>query len=414
MRFLHINTKDIAGGAARATYRLHQALVAAGHESRILCAVKQLPSDDSSSLFRGRYGWLVNCLMGKISMDMGLGWAAYPSHQAVRSSHWIHEWADVIVLANLHGWFFPLDLLPKITAHIPTIWRLHDMWAGTGFCTYAYDCERQQTGCGKCPHRAEYPSMTIDWTARMWHRKQSIYANLDPRTTLSTPSVWLRDVMQASPLTQHIACEAFPNGIPLQTFRPSDRPAARNTYGFSEKDRVIMFSYASKDDAFRKGDDMLVPVLEGLPPQISKDTVLLLVGDQPKRAAHLPVRSLATGYLDSEEILVGCYNAADVFLNLSRADNLPNCLVEAAACGLPAVTINSGGCGETVLNGKSGFATDTVSATSDALCYILSNPVVRNGFAKEARDFACQHFSDTGYAHHIANLATDLTSESRH
>ena len=60
VRFLHINTHDIVGGAALATYRLHQALIAAGHESHILCAIKRLETSESSSLFPGRYGWIPN------------------------------------------------------------------------------------------------------------------------------------------------------------------------------------------------------------------------------------------------------------------------------------------------------------------------------------------------------------------
>lgn len=411
MRFLHINTKDIAGGAARATHRLHSALITAGHESHILCAVKQLPGDESSSLFPGRYGWLWNCLIGKVSMDAGLGWRGYPSRLWLRRSRRIFEWADAIVLGNLHGWFFPLDLLPFVSNRLPMIWRLHDMWPATGFCTYAYDCPRWQSGCGKCPRLRDYPSMTVDWTASMWRRKRSVLAQLSPSVALSTPSHWMRNIMQASPVTKHLSCHAYPNGISLDTFCPGDRSSARAMYGLSDQDRVIMFSYASKDDAWRKGDDMLVRVLETLPDEVAKDAVLLVVGEQPKRSAPLPIRKVCTGYLDDEVDLVHSYNAADLFLNLSRADNLPNCLVEAAACGLPAVTLDNGGCGETVIHGTTGFAVKNAKEATEASAQLLSDSTTHEAFADAARQFACDNFSDKDYAQHIIELATSLQDD---
>jgi len=412
VRFLHINTKDIVGGAARATYRLHHALLNAGHDSHILCAVKQLPGNESSSLFPGRYGWFWNCLVGKLSMDTGLGWRGYPSRAWLRKSQRIFEWADAIVLGNLHGWFFPLDLLPLIANHVPLIWRLHDMWAATSCCTYAYDCERWKTGCGHCPRLREYPSMTFDLTRKMWKQKRTIYTSLSASDMcFSTPSRWLRDAVRASPLTGHLDCHAYPNGVSLDVFQPRDRTSARAAYGLRENDKAIMFSYASKADAWRKGDDMLVPVLEALPPQLTEMAVLFVVGEQPKRSSPLPVRTISTGYLGDESQVADCYSAADIFLNLSRADNLPNCLVEAAACGLPAVTLDSGGCAETVVHGKTGFAVKTTMEVSEAVSQLLSSLAMRRAFSSATREFACDHFSDNAYAQHIVELATALEQD---
>jgi len=171
-----------------------------------------------------------------------------------------------------------------------------------------------------------------------------------------------------------------------------------------------MFSYASKADAWRKGDDMLVPVLEALPPELADKTVLLVVGAQPKRGAPLPIRTSSTGYLSDEEQVAACYSAADVFLNLSRADNLPNCLVEAAACGLPAVTLDNGGCAETIVHGETGFAAQNTEEAAEAITTLLSDSTLRERLSVATRQFACDHFSDKDYAQHIIDLADSLQS----
>lgn len=49
-----------------------------------------------------------------------------------------------------------------------------------------------------------------------------------------------------------------------------------------------------------------------------------------------------TGRLETED-MVRLYRSADVVLNPSRADNTPNSILEALACGVPVVTTNVGG-----------------------------------------------------------------------
>ena len=49
-----------------------------------------------------------------------------------------------------------------------------------------------------------------------------------------------------------------------------------------------------------------------------------------------------TGKLSPDDI-VGLYQTADIMLNPTTVDNMPNSLLEALACGIPVVTTNAGG-----------------------------------------------------------------------
>ena len=57
---------------------------------------------------------------------------------------------DLIHAHNLFGNFFDLRELPRISAELPLVWTLHDMWAFTGHCSYSKDCFRWEHGCGDC------------------------------------------------------------------------------------------------------------------------------------------------------------------------------------------------------------------------------------------------------------------------
>ena len=57
---------------------------------------------------------------------------------------------------------------------------------------------------------------------------------------------------------------------------------------------------------------------------------------------------LALGPVEDPKELAALYTAADVFVNPTRADTFPTVNLEAAACGTPVVTYDTGGARETL------------------------------------------------------------------
>jgi glycosyltransferase involved in cell wall biosynthesis len=89
------------------------------------------------------------------------------------------------------------------------------------------------------------------------------------------------------------------------------------------------------------------------------------------------------------------YNAADAFVMGSAVEGMPVVLLEAAASGLPAVVTNAGGCGEVVVNGKTGFVAPTKDyhALSLAIERMLDMPAERRAqFSVAARLRASEEF----------------------
>jgi glycosyltransferase involved in cell wall biosynthesis len=91
---------------------------------------------------------------------------------------------------------------------------------------------------------------------------------------------------------------------------------------------------------------------------------LIVIGDGPERErVHETARALAVQHVE----FVGAvrptemgqwYDQADVYLNASDIDNMPNSIIEAFACGLPVVTTRAGGIPYVVEHERNGLLVD--------------------------------------------------------
>jgi len=94
------------------------------------------------------------------------------------------------------------------------------------------------------------------------------------------------------------------------------------------------------------------------------DARLIVIGDGPEREhVHETARALALRNVE----FVGAvrpaemgrwYDEADVYLNASDIDNMPNSIIEAFACGLPVVTTRAGGIPYVVEHERNGLLVD--------------------------------------------------------
>jgi glycosyltransferase involved in cell wall biosynthesis len=95
-------------------------------------------------------------------------------------------------------------------------------------------------------------------------------------------------------------------------------------------------------------------------------------------------------------------NMADVYAQASvvclptyYGEGLPKSLIEAAACGRPIVTTNTPGCREIVQRGVNGLVVESRDkpALTEALIYLVQNPIVRETMGKAGRKLAEEIFS---------------------
>ena len=167
MNILQVNTAADTGGAGVAMLRLHHALTAKGHDSHILARLRRSPQPDVLTIpeVLGLRQTSASRFSNNVRMQLDAWFAlprVYGSTQQILHSE-LFEYANVIQLHNLHGWYLNYELLPRMAARKPVIWTLHDMWAFTGHCAYSYGCVRWQKGCFNC---RSFVATAVAWSSQ--------------------------------------------------------------------------------------------------------------------------------------------------------------------------------------------------------------------------------------------------------
>jgi glycosyltransferase involved in cell wall biosynthesis len=305
-------------------------------------------------------------------------------------------WADLLQLHNLHGRYFNYQLLPRISLAKPVVWTLHDMWAFTGHCAYAFDCSRWKNGCHACPllkkaqrHLVEPGPTRLDRTRSIWRQKRRLYEQSNLH--IITPSYWLGAQVKDSILAQAAAVEVIPNGVDLDVFRPVDRRTVRTKLGLPLDAKVILF-VAEKLSNRRKGFAALLRALEHLPD--SEGLLLLTIGTVESRGLLGRFRCKELGRVNDEGLLGLAYSAADLFVLPTLADNQPLVLIESLACGTPIVSFNVGGVPEMVRHLETGFLAESKDAEhlAHGISVLLHDDELRARMRRRCRDVAVAEY----------------------
>ena len=129
---------------------------------------------------------------------------------------------------------------------------------------------------------------------------------------------------------------------------------------------------------------------------------LVLVGDGPQRAQlekHARARGIDAaiqwrGWL-SKPMLREAYQGADVFLNPSHYEGMPNTVLEAMACGLPVIASKIPGHVELVAHGETGLLFDLADPDGLAATIIeMADCATRRAtMGANARRIVCEHYS---------------------
>ena len=307
---------------------------------------------------------------------------------------------DVVHAHNLHGGYFDLRLLPAISRAVPVCLTLHDSWLLSGHCSYSFECDRWQTGCGSCPHLDTYPAVRRDATRANWRAKADIYRR--SRLYVAAPSRWLLDRVARSCLAPAVVeARQIPYGVDLDVFAPpADRAAVRRDLGMPPDAMVLLYAANRlSTNPFKDFATLRESVgrVGGAMPDGAK-LIFVALGDAgpDERLGAAEVRFAP--YQSDPAAVARYYQAADLFLHAARADNFPNTVLESLACGTPVVATAVGGIPEQVRGTDHPTPTGLVTPPGDILAMsaaidrLLDDPALRQVMARNARADAVTRF----------------------
>lgn len=370
MKILHVITSEKQGGAAIAARRLHKELLERKIDSQILVQTSQCDDPKIHSVnpkasklhatLRRRIDELPWRLLAKTrESTWSVGWL--PNFSFKQSLKKIDP--DVVHLHWIGRGYIPFSALNSIEC--PIVWSLHDMAAFTGGCHYSEGCNNFSFGCGKC-HLLKRPSAS-DLSHLSAVRKKRIYDKTN--LTLIGVSAWITKLAQESAITKSLTTVNIPNVLDLSIYKVKDRQSCRERLRLPKAPKLILFGADNLSGNKRKGYDLLSKALELLPPPQRKDLHLVTFGelkDDDKenclRRFGMPVTHL--GHITSEQTLSELYSAANLFVQASREDNLPNTILESLHCGTPVAAFDIGGIGDMVKEGFNGSLAKAENAQS--------------------------------------------------
>jgi len=260
------------------------------------------------------------------------------------------EGPDVVHCHNLHGGYFDLRFLPRLSRLRPTFITLHDAWMLSGHCAHSFQCDRWLSGCGHCPDLSIPPAIPVDRTAENWKLKATIYRR--SKLMVATPSRWLMRKVEASMLMPAVAeSKVIPNGVDLALFSAAEDPsAARNALGLPQNAFVIVFAAHGIRANVWKDIHTLRSALGIFAENAGNAarTVFLALGEDAPQESVGKATIRFVPYVADPKALARYYRAANVYAHAARVDTFPTTVLEALACGTPVVATAVGGIPEQV------------------------------------------------------------------
>lgn len=385
----------MAGGAARAAYRIHHSL----REQRI---ISRMWVDKASA-----GDWTVEGPRSRLEKAMAilrpqvgalLARSLKTDNPIIHSpqvlpSRWVERVnvsdADIVHLHWVQAEMLSIAEIGKIRK--PIVWTLHDMWAFCGAEHIAWD-ERWREGY-RSDNRPVHES-GFDLNRWVWNRKRKHWQR---PIHLVAPSRWMANCVQESALMRGWQVDIIPNPIDVEKWKPLPKNLARELLGLTVGAPLLLFGAMGGGVAHHKGFDLLLRALSHLRDsgQVHGLELVIFGQLQPQNVPELGFPIHYMGQLHDDLSLRALYSAADVFVLPSRQDNLPNTGVESLACGTPVVAFNTCGVPDIVTHSVTGYLANPFEATDLArgILWVLSDKHLHAELSSHARAYAVEHFA---------------------
>lgn len=245
---------------------------------------------------------------------------------------------DIVHLHNLHGNYIHLNMLLDYLAKndIATVITLHDCWFFTGKCMHykMMNCYKWQTGCYKCPQlKNGNKSWFFDRTKKMWKDKKEHLEKI-PRLGVIGVSDWITEQGKNSLLKNAKIIKRIYNWVDLDAFYPQNENV-KEKYNIPNNKFIILMIGAGWNINSDKFKDALK-----LSEMLDSNMQIVIVGNGLKNVS-VPKNITKIEYIDGKDELAKVYSNADVYVHVSGEDTFGKVVVEAMACGTPAIVYDS-------------------------------------------------------------------------
>ncbi len=425
MKITHLSTFDIAGGAARAAYRLHEGLLKIGQESQILSLYKTSADTHvleyklnkfENSLDSTYCNYIQNHYINnnRTPISNTLFSLGYSGFNVAKLDPIINS--DII---NLHwitsGFQSPLTIKKLLDLGKPVLWTLHDMWAFTGGCHYTAGCQGYENNCLNCPQLSED---IFQLPHHLLQEKIEFFK--DPNLVIVTPSKWLAESAKKSRVFRHNRIEVIPYSLDTNVFRPINKLEAKKSCNLNADDIILLVGAVTGKEK-RKGFMELINSLKicknnhQFSALIKNDRLKICCFGEPNQAfQELGIKIISLGNINSDEELSLIYSAADIFILPSLEDNFPNTMLESMSCATPVIAFDVGGIPDLIQDQISGIIVPygDIQSMSEKIIQLTNGQGLLVPMGKKSREIITNNYGLSIQANHYLQLYQELLDSS--
>lgn len=406
MKILHLCGGSLGSGATLGAIALHKGLLQQNVESELIFSKgdssAQIPmvtpffkTKTARKLFDLSTKWIEPRFLKRESKrkvrDLSIGVIGHPLFLKKKQ---IND-ADIIHLHWINSRFIRTKAIQYFNK--PIVWTLRDAWPYTGGCHYTTECQRYQTGCGKCPLLKSNNSNDI--TRQVVSIKEH---NLPLGIRYVALSNWTSQQARSSYLLKDQSVQVIKNSIDATFLQPSPLSASDARLALDlPLDKTLILAGAAKVDSKYKGYTDILPNL----PDNSNCHLVTFGRISETLESQIKIPATHLGTIASPDELKKLYHAADIFIAPSTQEAFGKTLAEAGACELPVVCYDTGGPKDIIKNGITGLriAVDDRDAFIQSTLSLAAAPETRRAMGTAAKQHTHAHFAPTTIARqHIA------------
>lgn len=423
LKVVHISTSD-SGGAGRAAYRIHEALLKNGVDSSFLTigsggskglknVFVQTAIPDTFIKEPGFVQRQKNRLKFRIKKHFGIEIinkedkrekvterflniksnldceiATLPFSTFNISENQLVKEADII---HLHWVANILDYQKFFVENKrPVVWTLHDMNAFQGLFHYKEDESRNN-------------EIVKGLDKEIYRIKRKALSKRRSELIIVTPSKWLLKEATNSRAFKKVTSWYIPNPIDTKTFFRERDIDFKKKNNIPIENSIFLFVVESMN-INRKGFDLLKEALKKI--SFTPFTLFVLGNSNHLKIEGLDVRMIGT--IRDNNTLRKYYSSVDAFIIPSREDNLPNVMLESLACGTPVIGFPVGGIKEHIIDFKTGLMTENISSDSLAKTVEKFCQNKQQFKSEQIRNYAKEQFGERNVAEEYIKLYRKL------
>lgn len=399
IKVLHLSTSDYEGGAARAAYRLNEALNKNSNNqiksilrvNKSIILNKNVISHNTKDRIFNRVKCSISVKLQKLQRTQNPilhSLSFFPSNldkELNKSS------ADIIHLHWIQGEMISIEEIGRIKK--PIVWTLHDSWpfCGSEHHPNGLNDLRYKFGYKKNNRESNHKGIDLDrWT---WIRKKNNWKN---SMFIVSPSKWLATCVKESKLMFDFPVQVIPHTLPLDIYKPKSKKKAREIFGLPQKVNLLLFGSLSFYSDKSKGWDLFNEAIKKIASKCSNLEVVIFGSPKPLELPNLNLPLHFIGRLFDDESLASLYSAVDIVVVTSKIESFGQVASEALSCGTPVVAFDTTGLKDIVKHKETGYLAKPYSSKSlvEGIAWILGSKERKINISKNARKRAISSWSN--------------------